>query len=69
MLKHVEIERVKNYEPQLYERVCPSVSPLVHPSVGPSVTSFFGGQKQRPQTTYAVYLACFQSLLDVRCFI
>ena len=40
--------------------VCRSVRRFVSPSVGPSVTSFFGGQKQRRQTTYFVYT----SLLD-----
>ena len=46
-------------EPRLYERVCPSVRPLVRPSVGLSVTSFFGGQKRRRRTTYFVYTNLF----------
>ena len=44
---------------RLYKRVCPSVRRLVGRSVRPSVTSFFGGQKQRRRTTYAVYPALF----------
>ena len=44
-------------EPRLYMRVCPSVPPLVCQSVHPFATSFFGGQKQRWQTIYAVYWA------------
>ena len=34
-----------------------SIRACVRPSVRPSVTSFFGGQKPRRRTTYAVYLA------------
>ena len=48
-------------EPQLYKRVCPSVGP----SVGPSVRNlfFFGGQKRRRRTNYAVYPALFRCVL------
>jgi len=37
-----------------------SVRRSVGPSVGRSVTSFFGGQKRRRRTTYAVYPALFR---------
>ena len=34
-----------------------SIRPSLHPSIRLSATPFFGGQKQRRQTTYAMYLA------------
>ena len=55
-----------SWEPRLYRSV--SVGPLVchsiHSSVPPSVRDLiFGGQKQRWQTTSAVYPALFKSRL------
>ena len=41
--------------------VCPLVRPSICPSVLSSITSFFGGQKQRQRTTYAVYPNLFCS--------
>ena len=47
-------------EPRLYKRVCPSVGPSVRWLVCWLVRNHFvGGQKQRRQTTYAVYPALF----------
>ena len=40
-------------------RVRPLVRWSVRRSVGPSVTSFFGGQKRRRRTTYFVYTNLF----------